>query len=106
MAKKTRRMRREEGIREVAAPRVPNSLSSAASPAPTTRPVSTPTIPTAPRAPRPARTVTDTGARLNQADLSRDMANVGRDLRRITILATALFAILIILAFVLPQILG
>ncbi len=106
MAKKSRRTRREEGIREVAAPRVPNSLTSAA--APVSRPISTPSIPAAPRAPRPTRTTTtsDTGGRLNQADLSRDMASVRTDLRKITILATALFAILVILAFVLPQILG
>lgn len=106
MAKKSRRTRREEGLREVAAPRVPNSLSSATT---TTapRPVSTPSIPAAPRAPRPTRaTTTDSGARLNQADLARDMTNVRQDLRKIVILATALFAILIVLAFVLPQVLG
>lgn len=103
MAKKSRRTRREEGLREVAAPRVPNSLSSATTSAP--RPVSTPTIPAAPRAPRPSRTTTDTGARLNQAELSRDMAGVRQDLRKIVILATALFVILIVLAFVLPQVL-
>ena len=106
MAKKSRRTRREESVREVTAPRVPNSLSSAATTS-APRSVSTPTIPAAPRAPRSTRpTTTESGARLNQADLIRDMTNVRHDLRKIVILATALFAILIVLAFVLPRVLG
>ena len=105
MAKKTRRMRREEGLREVAAPRVPNSLTSASAAPSAPRPVGAPAVAAAPRTPRPTRAVADTGARLNQADLARDMTNVRHDLTRISILAVALFAILIVLAFVLPQIL-
>lgn len=106
MAKKTRRMRREEGVREAAAPRVPNSLTSASSAPSAPRPMSAAPVAAAPRAPRPTRATADSGARLNQVDLARDMTNVRHDLTRISILAVALFVILIALAFVLPQILG
>lgn len=101
MAKKSRRIRREEGMREVTAPRVPNSMPTA-----TQTGVARPVTPTPGRqTTRPGR-VTETSSRLSQADLNRDFAHVRQDLRKIAILATSLFAILFALAFILPQILG
>jgi hypothetical protein len=105
MAKKTRRARRADSVRDLAPPRVPYSVPVV------TGSGSPPSAPTAaiarPRTGRPTRSSSETTtARLTAADMGREFAYVRQDLKKIAILATSLFAILIALAFILPQVLG
>jgi hypothetical protein len=110
MAKKTRSMRRAENARESAAPKVPNSTPVATVTAPKVPPstnVASAQSQTtnAKRTARPTRT-SETAPRLTSADLARDMAFVRYDLRRIGILASTIFALLIALALILPRVMG
>lgn len=110
MAKKSRSARRAENAREMAAPRVPNAapVATVAAPkVPAHANIGTTASPTtrAPRTARPPRT-TESAPRLSSADLARDMAFVRYDLRRIGLLATTIFALLIALAFILPRVMG
>jgi hypothetical protein len=110
MAKKTRRMRREEGVRDIEAPRVPNSLTTAPTAGPRPSSVGAPPRIAAPLAPpratRAGRPTVETAARLGEGELTREFSHVRRDLVKISILAVALITLLVVLTFVLPQVLG
>ncbi len=107
MAKKSRRTRREENMREVAPPRVPNSMPTASV---TTTGLATPTAPVATRPTRPVRPARTAEAptitRFNSAEMERDYAFVRYDLKRILLLASTIFILLIALAFILPRFTG